>query len=319
MKMVALDEHAETLGGISWEKMSGLGNLVLNERCTADEVDALISDADIIFTTKIPITSENMQRAKNLKLIQAMATGYNIIDIDAAAKLGIAVCNVPSYSTEPVAQHTFSLILELCNHVGGYSSDAKSGRWAKSPDFSYIDYPLTELYGKTIGIIGYGAIGRRVGEIANAFGMRVLYTKRTKPDNEKNGARYAELSELLAKSDIISLNCALTADTNKLINKTSIAAMKKGAMVVNTARGGIVDETALASALNSGYLAGAAVDVLSTEPPQEDNPLLRANNCIVTPHIAWATLDSRRRLMDIATENVRAFIEGNPRNVVNGL
>lgn len=252
-----------------------------------------------------------------MKYIGVLATGFNVVDVDAAKEFGITVTNVPDYGTMAVAQFTFALLLELCHHVWEHNLAVRSGEWSRSADFCFYKYPLIGLEGKTLGIIGFGRIGRAVANIARAFGMNVLAYGRNKNTIAESGIRFAEFDELLAESDVITLHCPLTESTRGMINKNTISRMKDGAMLINTARGPIINEADLAEALNNGKLAGAAVDVVSREPIREDNPLLRAKNCIITPHIAWAPKETRERLMKIAVENLRSFLDGNPVNVVN--
>jgi glycerate dehydrogenase len=257
-------------------------------------------------------------RGPGLKFIGVLATGYNVVDLAAARERGIAVTNIPGYSTDAVAQFSIALLLELCHHVGAHSDSVKKGEWANCRDFCYWKYPLVELAGKTMGIIGFGRIGRKTAGIAQALGMSVLVSNPSKiPELETESCRYAETDELLARSDVIVLHCPLTPDTEGIINKDTIAKMKDGVMIVNSARGPLVVERDLREALDSGKVAGAAADVVSTEPIRPDNPLLQAKNCVITPHIAWASKESRQRLMDIAVENLRRFMQGDPINVVN--
>ena len=318
LKMVSLDAQAETLGDVSWETMRALGELTLYDRTAPDEVNARIGDAEVVFSTKVPLGEENFVAAPALRLICLFATGYNVIDVEAAKQRGILVCNVPGYSTEPVAQHAFALLLELANRVGHYSAEVRAGRWTNCPDFTFLDQAPVELWGKTLGVIGYGSIGRRVAEIGAAFGMRVLYNRRAgaSPD-DTDRVRYAPLDALLRESDFVSVHCPLNDETRGLLGAENIAKMKRGAFLVNTARGPIVDDAALAAALASGQIGGAGLDVLSVEPPREGSPLFSAPNCFVTPHIAWASHEARTRLMAECVENVRAYLNGKPRFVVN--
>ncbi len=319
LKMVSLDEYVQFFGEVPWDGIRKYGELTLYDRTPAELVNERIKDADVVFITKTPLGAAQFDAAPGLKLICVVATGYNMIDTAEAARRGIAVCNAPGYSTESVVQHTFGLLLELCIHIGEYSPLAHGPRWVENTGFSFLDFPVTEISGKTLGIVGFGTIGRRVSEVARAFGMNVLYNRRSGPDAalDADNIRYATLDELFAKSDVVSLHCPLNDDTKGLVNARRIAAMKDGAMLLNTARGAVVDDRALADALNSGKLAGAGLDVMTTEPPKADNPLLTAKNCVITPHIAWAPLEARRRLMKICEDNVRAFVEGTPINKVN--
>ena len=265
---------------------------------------------------KVKITKEILDACPNIEYIGVLATGFNVVDTVAAAERGIPVCNVPTYGTAAVAQFTFALILECCHHVGHHSDAVKQGLWTNSKDFCFWDYPLTELKGKTLGLVGYGRIGRTVGTIANAFGMHVIvYDKIMSLDSEI--AEYADLAELYSRADIVSLHCPLTKDNEKMLDKNAFDMMKDGVIVINTSRGGLIDEQALKDALDSGKVSFAAVDVVSEEPIKPDNPLLRADNCIITPHIAWASKESRKRLMDTAVMNLVSYLDGEPINVVN--
>lgn len=319
MKIVVLDGYALNPGDLSWKELEALGEIRIYDRTEKEEIVDRIGDAEIIITNKCVITREIMEQCPSIRYIGILATGYNIVDIDAAAEKHIPVCNVPGYSTPTVAQFTFGLILELASHIGDHSNSVLAGDWCRAKDFTYWKYPLAELNGKTMGIIGFGSIGRAVGRIAQALGMKVLVYNRTiYPELENESCHFTEKETLFARSDIISLHCPLFPETENLINKDSIAQMKQGAWIINTARGGCIAEQDLAEALNSGKLGGAALDVVREEPMREDSPLLHAKNIIITPHIAWASLEARQRLMDIATENVRAFLSGHPVNAVNG-
>ena len=294
MKIVILDAYAANPGDLSWDEFAALGELTVYDR-TAQEYAAA---------------------CPNLKLVSILATGYNIVDLAAAKRRGITVCNVPGYSTRAVVQMTFALLLEICQQVGLHSGAVHTGRWQTCPDFCFWDRPLIELDGKTIGIVGYGAIGSAVGTVAQALGMKLLVTARhEKPVPE--GARFVSLPELLAQSDVVSLHCPQTAENARMIDAGALAQMKDGAILINTARGGLLDEQAVADALRSGKLLAAGMDVVSAEPIRADNPLLTAPNCFLTPHIAWAPLETRRRLQAISAENLRAFLAGKPQNVVN--
>ncbi|WNQ12153.1 D-2-hydroxyacid dehydrogenase [Paenibacillus aurantius] len=319
MKIVILDGYTLNPGDLSWTKLEQLGDLTVYDRTPEDLITERAQGAEIVLTNKTPLNAETISRLPGLKYIGVLATGYNIIDLEAAKARNLIVTNVPAYSTDSVAQLTFSLLLELVQQVARHSEAARSGQWAQSQDFSFALAPLTELAGKTIGLVGYGDIGKRTARIARAFGMRVLAStsgRRAYPDELE--VTFASLHDLLAESDIVSLHCPLTPETKGLINEESIARMKPGAVLINTSRGGLVVEEDLAQALRDGKMAGAGVDVLSTEPPAADNPLLSAPNCVVTPHIAWASVEARRRLMDIAVDNVRNFQNGQPVHVVNG-
>jgi len=318
MKIVILDGHAINRGDLSWDALRDLGTLEIFDRTPEDSVVARAKDAEIVLTTKVPLTGEAIRQLKQLRYVGAMFTGYDEIDLQAARERNVVVTNVPTYGSASVAQLVFALLLELCHHVGLHSEAAHAGEWSRSPDFSFWKTPLVELQGKTMGIIGFGRIGRDVGAIAAAMGMRVITDdtgRRNAPDWP--GFRWCSLDELLSESDVVSLHCPLLPQTRGMINASSLSKMKTNAFLINTSRGPLVVEQDLADALNSGRLAGAGVDVLSSEPPPLDNPLLHAKNCIVTPHIAWATKEARRRLIETVVANVRAFIEGRPANVVS--
>lgn len=318
MKIVILDGFALNPGDLDWSPLSRFGEVTVYER-TGSEEEAIqrIGNAQIVLTNKVPITEAIMDACPSVKLICEQATGYNNIDIAAAAKRGITVCNVPSYSTDSVAQLTFALLLEICHNVGLHNQQVHKGAWCDSPDFCFWSSPLTELSGKTLGIVGLGSIGQAVARIGKAFGMRILAFSRTQRPECADLAEYVSLDQLLAQSDVVSLHCPLFPETAGMINETSIGKMKDGAMLLNTSRGGLVNEAALAGALRSGKLRAAAVDVVSSEPMTRDNPLLTAPNCYITPHIAWAPLEARIRLMNTLEENIRAWLNGAPQNVVN--
>lgn len=315
MKIVILDGHALNPGDLSWDFLKEFGSVTYYDR-TEGEAQTIerIGDADIILLNKVSVTENVLAACPDLKLICVLATGYNVVDCVAAARCGIPVCNVPGYGTNAVAQFTFSLLLELCNRVGLHSDSVYHGEWAACPDFCYWKSPQMELAGKTMGIIGYGSIGRAVGKIAEAFGMKVLAYSRTRYDD---GGAYVDLETLLRNADVVSLHCPLFPETREIINAGTIAKMKGGTILLNTARGPLIDETAVADALRSGKLRGAAMDVVSEEPIREDNPLLRAPNCIITPHMAWAPIESRQRILDITAASIRGFLSGKPIHVVN--
>ena len=316
MKIVILDAYAANPGDLSWDEFAALGELTVYDRTAPEDVAARIGDAEVVFINKVRLTDEIFAACPNLKLVSILATGYNIVDLAAAKRRGITVCNVPGYSTRAVVQMTFALLLEICQQVGLHSGAVHTGRWQTCPDFCFWDRPLIELDGKTMGIIGYGAIGSAVGTVAQALGMKLLVTARhEKPVPE--GARFVSLPELLAQSDVVSLHCPQTAENARMIDAGALAQMKDGAILLNTARGGLLDEQAVADALRSGKLLAAGMDVVSAEPIRADNPLLTAPNCFLTPHIAWAPLETRRRLQAISAENLRAFLAGKPQNVVN--
>lgn len=316
MKIVILDAYAANPGDLSWDEFAALGELTVYDRTAQEDAAARIGDAEVVFINKVRLTDEIFAACPNLKLVSILATGYNIVDLAAAKRRGITVCNVPGYSTRAVVQMTFALLLEICQQVGLHSGAVHTGRWQTCPDFCFWDRPLIELDGKTMGIVGYGAIGSAVGTVAQAFGMKLLVTARhERPVPE--GARFVSLPELLAQSDVVSLHCPQTAENARMIDAGALAQMKDGAILLNTARGGLLDEQAVADALRSGKLLAAGMDVVSAEPIRADNPLLTAPNCFLTPHIAWAPLETRRRLQAISAENLRAFLAGKPQNVVN--
>ena len=314
MKIVILDGYALNPGDLSWDFLKEFGSLTYYDRTTGEDLTASrIGDADIILLNKTAITEAVLARCPNLKLICVLATGYNVVDYVSAAKRGIPVCNIPGYGTDSVAQFTFALLLELCHQVGLHDRSVHAGDWANNPDFCYWKTPQMELAGKTLGIIGYGSIGRAVAKIGRVFGMKILAYSRT----QYPGTEYCDLDTLLEKSDVISLHCPLFPETKGIINAETIAKMKDGAILLNTARGPLIDEAAVADALRSGKLRGAAMDVVSQEPIQPDNPLLTAPNCILTPHMAWAPMEARQRILDIVANNIRGFLTGKPQNVVN--
>ncbi len=316
MRIVVLDGFTLNPGDLSWSELKSLGDCDIYDRSPPPAVVTRAADAEIVLTNKTVLNREQILALPKLKYIGVLATGYNIVDVTVARERNIPVTNVPSYGTQSVAQHTFSLLLELTQHVGHHAQTVRQGRWTKCPDFCYWDYPLVELAGLTIGLIGFGRIGKAVGELAMAFGMNVLATGST-PKPSSGRVEFVELETLFRESDVVSLHCPLTARTKNLVNKEALARFKPTAFLLNTSRGPLIDDQALAEALNAGQIAGAAVDVLSVEPPPADNPLLSAKNCIVTPHIAWATSAARARLMQIAVANIRAFLNGKPENVVN--
>lgn len=320
MKIVVLDGYTENPGDLSWAPIEELGELTVYDRTAPEDIWERIKDAEAVYTNKTPLTKDTIDRCQNLKWIGVLATGYNVVDIKAAAKKGIYVCNIPTYGTPSVAQYTIALLLELCHHVGAHSESVKRGEWTNGQDWCYWNYPLVELAGKTLGIIGFGRIGRAVGRIAAAMGMNVLAC--TAPGEEgksEDWFSYADMDEIFRSSHVISLHCPLFPETQGLINEETIGRMRDGVMIINDSRGGLIVEEDLRKALESGKVAGAAVDVVSQEPIKKDNPLLGAPNIIITPHIAWAPKEARERLMQIAAENLKAYQEGNPVNVVNGI
>ena len=314
MKIVNIDGYSTNPGDLSWEQFKKYGDFVVYDRTEPDEIYERIKDADCIFMNKSILTNEMLDKLPKLKYVGLQSTGVNVIDCKAAREHGITVTNIPAYSTNAVAQLVFAMILEVTNKVSLHNEAVHSGEWCSCPDFCFWKSPLEELDGKTIGIIGYGSIGKRVAKIADVFGMKVLvHTPHPKGDD----VNYVSLKELLNYSDIITCHCPLNESTKGLINSKTISEMKHDAILINTSRGPVVDETALADALNNNRLKAACVDVLSVEPPSEDNPLLHAKNCIITPHIAWAATQTRARLLTILEENLKSFLEGNPKNVVN--
>ena len=317
MKIVMLDAYTTNPGDLSWDFMKDFGDVTIYDRTPGDKIIERSKGADIIITNKTPLTRETIDNLPDLKFVALMSTGYNIVDYMYLKEKGIPVSNIPSYSTEAVAQLVLSFMLELAMNVGLHSQSAKSGDWAACNDFCYWKTPLTELSGKTMGIFGFGRIGRAVAERAKAFGMNVIaYTPRLH-GNEPDFVKFVSLDELQKNADFISMHCPLTPETEGVVNEDFISNMKDGAYFINTSRGTVVNEKALADALNSGKLGGAGLDVLSTEPPAETNPLLTAKNCFITPHIAWAAFETRERLVGILKENINAFISEKPQNVVN--
>jgi len=317
MKIVMLDAYTTNPGDLSWDNFRELGDLTVFDRTPSDKIIERAKEADILITNKTPITKEIINCLPNLKFIALMSTGYNIVDYVYLKEKGISVSNIPSYSTDAVAQLVMSFILELAMNVGLHSESVKDGEWSDCTDFCYWKTPLTELSGKTIGIFGLGKIGRAVAERAKAFGMNVVaYVPRIHND-EPEYIKLLPLDKMLSDSDIVSMHCPLTPETEGIVNEEFISKMKDGAYFINTSRGTVVNEMALADALNSGKLGGAGLDVLSTEPPQKNNPLLSAKNCFITPHIAWASFETRKRLVSILYDNIMAFINGKPQNVIN--
>ena len=317
MKIVMLDAYTTNPGDLSWDEFKALGDLTIYDRTPSDKIIERAEEADILITNKTPVTKEIIDCLPKLKFIALMSTGYNIVDYVYLKEKGIPVSNIPSYSTDAVAQLVMSFILELAMNVGLHSESVKNGDWADCADFCYWKAPLTELTGKTLGIFGLGKIGKAVAERAKAFGMNVVaYTPRIHGD-EPDFIKLVSLDEMLNLSDIISMHCPLTPETKGVVNRDFISKMKDGAYFINTSRGTVVDEYALADALNSGKLGGAGLDVLSTEPPKKDNPLLSTKNCFITPHIAWASFETRKRLVSILYNNIQAFIDGKPQNVIN--
>jgi glycerate dehydrogenase len=314
--IVVLDGHCLNPADLSWERLEALGRCTVYERTSAEQLAERMRDAEIVLTNKVTLRRESMSGQSRLKYIGVTATGYNIIDVDAARELGIVVTNVPTYGTMSVAQMVFAHLLNLTQRVGDHAGAVREGRWASSADWCFWDFPLLELGAMTMGIVGYGRIGQSTAQLAEAFGMRVITHNRSTIDPSSK-VRQVDLEALFRESDVVSLHCPLTPETTRLVNRERLALMKPTAFLINTSRGALVDEAALADALNSGRLAGAGLDVLDSEPPVAGNPLFSAKNCYITPHIAWATRESRQRLLDLAVENVAEFLAGRPRNVVN--
>lgn len=317
MKIVILDGYTENPGDLTWEGFEQLGQLKVYDRTPKDQLAERIGDGEAIIVNKTALTEEVFAACPSIRYVGVLATGYNVVDIEAAKKRGIPVCNIPAYGTGAVAQMTMALLLEICHHVGEHSNAVKEGEWSDCQDWCFWKHPLMELSGKTMGIIGFGRIGQAVGQLAKAFGMEVLAYDPYERESGKAIAAYVTRDQLLARADVISLHCPLFPDTKGIIGRETIGKMKDGVIILNTSRGPLVDEEALAEALNSGKVYAAGLDVVSEEPIRKDNPLLSCSNCLITPHIAWAPLESRKRLMEIAAANLEAFIKGKPQNVVN--
>lgn len=315
MNIVVLDGHTLNPGDLNWDALRALGTCTLHDRTPADQIVPRARDAEILFTNKTVLNRDTILQLPKLRFIGVLATGFNVVDAAAAHERSVPVCNVPAYGTKSVAQLVMALILELAHRTGHHAETVRAGRWSQSPDFCYWDHPLIELDGLTLGIVGYGRIGEAVAQVARAFGMKIIAQSRT--PKKVDGVTFVELDTLFREADIISLHCPLTPENKGLVNAARLALMKPTAFLINTARGPLVDEPALADALNSGRIAGAALDVLSVEPPPAGHPLFTARNCIITPHIAWATRAARARLMETAVANLKAFLAGHPQNVVN--
>lgn len=315
-RMVVLDGFTMNPGDLSWDALRGIGACEIHDRTDAADIVARAEKADIILTNKCPLRRETLERLPRLRFIGVTATGVNVVDLETARARGVVVSNVPAYGTASVAQHVFALLLELTQRTGHHARTVADGRWSAGQDFCYWDFPLVELAGLTLGIVGYGEIGRAVARIGRAFGMPILAATRT-PREDEAGVTFAGMDEVFRRADVVTLHCPLTAETTGLIHAARLASMKPTAFLINTGRGPLVVEADLADALHAGRIAGAGLDVLSAEPPSPDHPLLAAKNCIITPHIAWATRASRARLMEAVVANVRAFLAGQPRNVVN--
>ncbi len=316
MNIVELDSYAANPGDLSWDGLKEWGTLTIYPRTAPEDVVARAKDADAILINKINITEDILAQLPKLRYIGVLATGYNVVDIEAAHRHGVTVTNIPAYSTESVVQMTFAHILNITNQVAHYADEARAGRWSENPDFCYWDTPLPELSGKTLGVVGLGHIGQRVAAIAHLFGMDVFAVTSKDATSLPEGIHKTTLDGLLGASDIVSLHCPLTPTNHHLLNAEKIGRMRPGAILINTARGALVDEQAVADALASGRLAGYGADVMENEPPREGSPLFDQPHAYLTPHIAWATKEARQRLMQICVDNVRAFVEGHPQNVI---
>ena len=320
MKIVVLDGYTENPGDLSWSGLEALGEVTVYDRTSYVDAPIIverIGDAEVVVLNKTPITKATIDACPNMKCIAVLATGYNVVDYNYAKEKGIIVQNVPTYGTASVSQYSIALLLEICHHIGHHSESVHAGNWANNVDWCYWDYPLIELEGKTIGIIGFGRIGQQEGKIAKALGMNVIAYDVYPNDFGRQVGEYVELDELYARADVITLHCNLTPENTGMINKEAIAKMKDGVILINNARGQLIDEQDVTDALNSGKIAAAGLDVVYTEPIKADNPLLGAKNCIITPHISWAPKESRQRIMDITVSNVQSYIDGAPANVVN--
>jgi len=316
LKIVILDGFALNPGDLSWDGMKNLGECTFYDRTSPAEVFERAIGADALITNKVVISKALIDQLPQLKYIGVTATGYNVVDIQAAVERKITVTNIPAYSTDSVAQLVFSHILNVANRVELHATSVRNGDWTKSPDFSYSKSAQVELAGKTLGIVGYGQIGQKVAEIGKAFGMKVIFQNRSVKTDLPSGVTQKSLTEVFTESDFISLNCPLTAENKEFVNSALLSKMKPTSVLINTGRGGLISEQNLANALNSGQITAACLDVLSTEPPAGDNPLITAKNCFITPHIAWATFEARQRLLSITVDNLRSFIAGTPKNVI---
>ena len=316
MKIVVLDGYTLNPGDLDWAPLAELGQLIVHERTAAELVQSRAAGAQALLTNKVVLGREQIAALPNLRYIGVLATGVNVVDLEAAAERGIVVTNVPAYSTASVAQHVFALLLELTRGVGRHAELVRAGAWTRSADFAFWDSPQVELAGKTMGLIGFGRIGQAVARIARAFDMRVLVHTRTPTAHPDADVEFVAIEPLLARADVVSLHCPLTQATERLFNAERLVLMKPSALLINTGRGALIDEAALAEALQKGRLAGAGLDVLATEPPAAENPLLAAPNCLITPHLAWATLSARQRLMAVVVANLQAFLAGKPQNQV---
>ena len=321
MKIVVLDGYTENPGDLSWDALEKYGELTVYDRTPYEDaaIAERIGDAEVVFTNKCPIRRPVFDACPGMKYISVLATGYNIVDVECAAEKGIPVSNIPTYGTASVGQFAIALLLEICHHVAHHSEAVHAGRWERNPDWCFWDYPLIELAGKTMGIIGFGKIGQTTGRIAKAMGMRVLATGSRETEAGREIAEYVDQDTLLRESDVIALHCPLFPSTQGIINRDTIAKMKDGVILINNSRGQLVVEQDLADALNSGKVLAAGLDVVSTEPIRGDNPLLQAKNCFITPHISWAPKEARVRIMDISAKNLESYLAGSPINVVNGI
>lgn len=320
MKIVVLDGYTENPGDLSWNELADLGELTVYDRTSlTDEQEIIerIGNAEIVFTNKTPINRDVIDSCPSIRFIALLATGYNVVDVEYAKSKGIPVSNVPAYGTQAVSQFAIALLLEICHHIGHHDKAVKDGRWESNPDFCFWDYPLIQLTGKTMGIVGFGRIGQATGRIAKALGMTVIAHDLYESEQGKSIANYVSLDELFSRADVISLHCNLTPENTGFINKDNIAKMKDGVILINNSRGQLVNEGDLADALNAGKVAAAGLDVVSSQPIKGDNPLLKARNCLITPHISWAPKESRQRIMDCSVLNLKSFLEGKPINVVN--
>ncbi len=319
MNIVILDGYTTNPGDLSWEEFQSLGQCSIYDRTSFEEVIHRAKHADVLITNKCIINRDTISALKNLKYIGVLATGYNVVDIEAAKERGIPVTNIPAYATQSVAQMTMALLLELTQHVSSHSQTVRDGRWSNAKDWCYWDYPLIELAGKIMGIIGFGRIGRTTAKIVDVFGMSVLAYDKYPQKDFPGYVQMSDLDTIFKESDVISLHCPLTEDNKYLLNSGKFAMMKSSALILNTSRGPLINEKDLAEALNNGIIAGAGLDVLSKEPPDKNNPLFQARNCIITPHLAWATKSARTRLMKAAADNIRSYLAGQTQNVVNGI
>lgn len=321
MRIVVLDGYTENPGDLSWDGLKAFGELVVYDRTPIDDAPEIIKrigDSEVVLTNKTPISRQVLDACPSVHYISVLATGYNVVDVGYAKEKGIAVSNVPTYGTDSVSQFAVALLLELCHHIGHHNQAVHEGRWEHNIDWCFWDYPLIELAGKTLGIIGFGRIGHRTGQIAKALNMQVIVNDSYKnPNFEAEGFEYVTRDELFKRSDVIALHCPLFPDTKDLVNKNTISKMKDGVLIINNSRGGLIVEQDLADALDAGKVGGAAVDVVSTEPIKGGNPLLRAKNCIITPHMSWGAKEARQRIMDITVKNVQSYKMGEPQNVVN--